>query len=237
MTLSAPIFKLKREARLLARERGMPLHAALDEIARREGYTSWSLLAARQAKTDLAAELLADLAPADMLLVGARPRQGKTRLSLALLIAAMRAGRPGALFSLEYSRAEVDTLFAKLGEHPQDFAASFLFDNSDEINADHIMSRLADTPSGAVVVIDYLQALDQKRTHPPLQAQVEALKAFAQQRGLSLVFIAQIHRSYDPSTTPQPGLQHVRLPNPLALDLFSKACFLNNGQAHVEALA
>ncbi len=33
MTLSAPIHRLKRRARLLARDRDIPLHAALDHVA------------------------------------------------------------------------------------------------------------------------------------------------------------------------------------------------------------
>jgi len=46
MNLSVPIYRLKREARLLAREQHLPLHAALDRLARREGFAAWSLLAA-----------------------------------------------------------------------------------------------------------------------------------------------------------------------------------------------
>jgi hypothetical protein len=51
MELSAPIHVLKRKAKLLARASGKPLNQALDEIARREGFRSWSLLAQRCAKS------------------------------------------------------------------------------------------------------------------------------------------------------------------------------------------
>ena len=44
MNLSAPIYKLKRNAKLLSRNDGIPLHQALDRIARNEGFKSWSLL-------------------------------------------------------------------------------------------------------------------------------------------------------------------------------------------------
>ena len=33
MRLSAPIFRLKRQAKLLAREAGIPLHQALDRVS------------------------------------------------------------------------------------------------------------------------------------------------------------------------------------------------------------
>lgn len=47
MKLSAPIHVLKRKAKLLSREAGIPLNQALDRIAKDEGLQSWSLLANR----------------------------------------------------------------------------------------------------------------------------------------------------------------------------------------------
>ncbi|MCO6186865.1 hypothetical protein [Rhizobium sp. L1K21] len=44
MDLSAPINELKRKAKLLRRESGMPHNQALDRIAKDEGYSSWSIL-------------------------------------------------------------------------------------------------------------------------------------------------------------------------------------------------
>ena len=64
-----------------------------------------------------------------------------------------------------------------------------------------------------------------------------ALRAFARERGLSIVFVSQIDRSYDPSRKPVPGIQDVRLPNPLDLTLFDKAVFLNNGEVRFQALS
>ena len=66
--------------------------------------------------------------------------------------------------------------------------------------------------------------------------QVRRLKAFARGRGLILVFISQIDRSYDPAQKPCPDLDDVRLPNPLDLSLFDKACFLNNGEVRFQAV-
>jgi hypothetical protein len=47
MRLSAPIFQLRRKAKLLAREAGIPLNQAQGRIAKAEGFQSWSLLVAR----------------------------------------------------------------------------------------------------------------------------------------------------------------------------------------------
>ena len=45
MRLPAPVYHLKRQARLLSREAKIPLHQALDRIAAQQGFASWSLLA------------------------------------------------------------------------------------------------------------------------------------------------------------------------------------------------
>lgn len=99
------------------------------------------------------------------------------------------------------------------------------------------METLKSAPRGTLVVIDYLQLLDQRRESPPLATQVSALKSFARDRGLVIVFISQIDRSYDPSKKPHPEIQDVRLPNPLDLMLFNKTCFLNNGEVQVHVLS
>ena len=89
---------------------------------------------------------------------------------------------------------------------------------------------------GTLVVVDYLQLLDQKRENPELMVQVRALQSFARDRGLIFVFISQIDRSYDPLKKPCPDLEDVRLPNPLDLSLFTKTCFLNNGEVQFRAV-
>ncbi len=66
-------------------------------------------------------------------------------------------------------------------------------------------------------------------------AQVRTLKVFAGDRGLILVFITQIDRSYDPAKKPCPDIDDVRLPNPLDLSLFNKTCFLNEGEIRFQA--
>ena len=47
MKLSAPLYHLKRKAKLLSRAENIPLHEALDRVARQEGFGGWSLLAAK----------------------------------------------------------------------------------------------------------------------------------------------------------------------------------------------
>ena len=92
MKLSAPIYYLKRKAKLLSRKDGTTLHSALDRVAIEEGYGSWSLLAAKHAATTPASRLFAQLAPGDLVLIGARPGQGKTLMSLELSVEAMKSG-------------------------------------------------------------------------------------------------------------------------------------------------
>jgi hypothetical protein len=236
MRLSAPIYFLKRKAKLLARERAIPLHDALDRIARQEGYGGWSLLAARHAAGSPAAKLFAQLTQGDLLLVGARPGHGKTLMALELAIEAMKSGHQGAFFTLEYTEKDILNRFDALGVKPTQFATQFTFDGSDAISADYIIQMLQSAPSGTLVVIDYLQLLDQRRESPPLAEQVVALKSFARARGLVIVFVSQIDRTYDAAKKPYPDMQDVRLPNPLDLTLFDKTCFLNNGGNRLHAV-
>jgi replicative DNA helicase len=230
MKLSAPVYHLKRQARLLSREAKIPLHEALDRIAAREGFANWSLLAAKAAETAPAGRLFAQLAPGDLVLVGARPGHGKTLMSLELAVEAMKSGNRGVFFTLEYTERDVLDRFRAIGAEPAQFDGLFDFDNSDAINADYIVRQLGAASPGTLVVIDYLQLLDQKRENPDLMVQVRTLKAFARDRGLILVFISQIDRSYDPAKKPCPDIGDVRLPNPLDLSLFNKTCFLNKSE-------
>lgn len=56
MRLSAPIYRLRQKAKLLARKAGIPLNQALNRVANDEGFQSWSLLIARNSAQSAAAE-------------------------------------------------------------------------------------------------------------------------------------------------------------------------------------
>ena len=233
--LSAPIYQLKRKAKLLSREEKFPLHQALDRIAAGEGFASWSLLVAKAPAAAPAEKLFARLSPGDLVLVGARPGHGKTLMSLQLAVEAMKSGHHGAFFTLEYTEKDIVDRFRAIGAEPARFDKLFKFDSSDAISAAYIVEALEKATRGTLVVIDYLQLLDQRRENPELTAQVRVLKSFARERGLILVFISQIDRAYDPSKKPCPDLSDVRLPNPLDLSLFNKTCFLNDGEFRFQA--
>jgi replicative DNA helicase len=219
MKLSAPVYRLKRNARLLSRAENIPLHAALDRVAAGEGFASWSLLSSRISEASPAARLFPQLTPGDLVLVGARPGHGKTLLSLELAVEAMKSRNRSVFFTLEYTRQDIADRFRAIGTDIALFGDLFEFDTSDAISADYISGRLANAPRGTLAVIDYLQ-----------------LKAFARDRGLILVFISQIDRSFDPTDKPCPDISDIRLPNPLDLQLFSKTCFLNNGEVRFQAV-
>ncbi|MBN9450664.1 MAG: DNA helicase [Bosea sp.] len=237
MILSAPIHQLKRKARLLSRAERIPLHVALDRVAAEEGYRSWNLLAAKQPGMASVRALWPLLEPGDLVLVAGRPGQGKTLASLALLAEAMRAGRQAIFLTLEYTPADVLSRLRAINVEPAEFAGLFDCDCSDAISANYVMVRLADASRGTVAVIDYLQLLDQRRDTPELELQVRTLKAFARERGVILVFLSQVDRSYEASGKSFPGIADVRLPNPLDLALFDKTCFVNRGEARFRAAA
>ena len=91
MKLSAPIYILKQQAKALSRKEKIPLHQALDRIASREGFSAWSLLAAKWSSDEPSATLLARLRPGELVLLGGRPGQGKTLLGIGGAMSA--AGR------------------------------------------------------------------------------------------------------------------------------------------------
>ena len=235
MRLSAPIYHLKRRAKRLSREEGIPLHDALDRIAATEGFSAWSMLAAKAAALTPADRLFPQFRPGDLVLVGARPGQGKTLLSLELAVEAMKSGHRAAFFSLEYTERDVLDRLRAIGLEPAQFDKLFEVDCSDAISADYVVKQMASAKSGTFVVIDYLQLLDQRRENPDLTVQVRTLKSFARDRGLIVAFISQIDRSYDPAAKPCPDLDDVRLPNPLDLTLFDKTCFINNAEVQFRA--
>lgn len=76
MRLSSPIYKLKRQAKLLARDNDIRLHEALNQIAAKEGFKDWSHLASNYSKATPAMKILRQMCSGDMVLTGARPGHG-----------------------------------------------------------------------------------------------------------------------------------------------------------------
>ena len=81
------------------------------------------------------------------------------------------------------------------------------FDNSDKINSNYIIDKISLSKPVAIVVIDYLQLLDQRRETPGLDEQIFQLKSFAIETGLFLVFLSQIDRSYELSNQSVPDMR------------------------------
>lgn len=240
---SRPLHELRREARLRARLSGVPLHRALNDVAAAEGFRSWSHLVAATPAPAVAlaitlraraTDLLGRLAPGSMVLLGARPGEGKTLLGLALAAQALAAGRHAAVFSLEETPASVAGRLGAVGCEGG-LASRLTVDCAATIDADHIARSLGDRAGGTLAVIDYLQLLDHRRDTPPLAVQVAGLKTFARERRQTLVFLSQIDRSYDAASRPCPGFGDVRRPNPLDLSAFDTGLFLRRGEVRVRA--
>ncbi|ABD53989.1 DNA helicase [Jannaschia sp. CCS1] len=237
MRLSSPIYTLKRQARLLARDTDLRLHEALDQIATQEGFQDWSHLASNYARTTPAMDLMRQISSGDLVLIGARPGQGKTLLGLELAAVAHKHNRTGYFFTLDYNETDVRDRFDELGFDQRGHERPVIVDTSDDICAAHIIDRLGNGPGDGLVVVDYLQQLDQRRRHPPLEDQVRALKDFATEHGTIIVLISQIDRAFELSSRGVPGIDDIRLPNPVDVSLFDRRCFLHGGDIQIEMAA
>lgn len=228
MKLSAPIYLLKRRARLMARRDNISLHQALDHIAKREGFAQWSLLISKADASTKAEDIFTRLEPGNLVLIGARPGHGKTLFAIELLVTALRSGQNAALFTLELNQPAVEDYFSRLGATAEFHAKHFTLDCSDEICADYMIAQLETRPEIDFVVVDYLQMLDQRRQNVELNRQLQNLHAYVATRGMTMLFISQISRDYNAKGSAFPGLSDVRMPNPINLELFGQACFLRN---------
>lgn len=233
MLLSAPIYRLKRQARLLSRQIAIPLHKALDEVAKKEGYQNWSHLASTSSTRRPARIILSKLEPGDFVLLGARPGNGKTLLGIELASSAADIDRKGFFFTLEYNKRDIFSCLHTIGIEQN----SIVVDTSDEISADYIISRLEQNKKPAFFVIDYLQLLDQKRTSSSLKEQIHLLRQFLKNTGAICIVISQIDRSFELSEKSIPDKSDLRLPNPVDLSAFDKFCFLHDGVVQMDQAA
>jgi replicative DNA helicase len=195
------------------------------------------LLSSDLANETPAKAVLSQLVDGDLVLLGARPGHGKTLLGLEPLHHASRAGRRAAFFTLEYTERETIKQLREVSTADSKAEASVEIVASDDISADFIIKHLSGAAPGTIAVIDYLQILDQKRSHPTLNDQLRVLKDFASATGAVLGFITQIDRRFVPGRNLVPGLEDLRLPNPIQQGLFSKACFLHDGTVRLQQVA
>jgi len=236
MRLSTPIFRLKRQAKQLSRSKNLRLSKAQDSIAMQEGFKNWGLLTAFHAKNSSIPNIYKALTAGDIVLLAARPGQGKTLISLELAIEAVKTGHRAAFYSLEATQSEVTHRLEDLHAPMAICETALTIDTSDDISASYIIARSQAAQPSTFIVVDYLQLLDQTRTKPSLADQLVALKAFAEASGAIVVIISQIDRSYEAASRPLPDISDIRLPNPLDLSLFTKAVFINEGTIELQAV-
>tara|TARA_R110002072_G_scaffold36301_3_gene106990 strand:- start:25102 stop:25950 length:849 start_codon:yes stop_codon:yes gene_type:complete len=245
MKLSAPVHQLRSQAKQLKKQRQIPLFQAQNQIAQEQGFSSWSLMMARQEELlpENSTELLDYLNAGDLVLLGARPRLGKTLFTANLIADCIKMGRPRSFYFTLVDREQEAR--QRIINHFEDVGLDsgaplvdslliddllidgLLIDSSDDICASHVMHVLEKhNAQGALVVIDYLQVLDEKRAQPPLHEQVAVLNAFAKSSGCRIILIGQLDRRVDDRAGESPTLADIRLPNPLDMQLFNKVMFL-----------
>lgn len=231
MKLSAPIHVLKGQAQLLKKEKAITNTEALDLIAKREGFDSWSLLQSK--KDDMFPksydEILGFFNPGDIVLIGARPSKGKTVFTMGLFVQSIhKTSAMNFCFSLEGAHKDIAKTMAIYDESIGDKNKFFQLDYSNDISADYIIEKIKNSVTkNSLIVIDDLQLLDEKRTNPPLQVQVEKLKNFAREKECVVVFISQLDRALENKSDKKPTMDDIRLQNPLEFKFFNKIMLLH----------
>ena len=232
MNLSAPIYRLKRQAKQLARETSRPMNETLDQIASDEGFRSWSHLSSVASQQPVAKRLLNGFQPRELILIAGRPGQGKTTLALTILAEAVLRHRRAWFFTLEYTEAEAWRRLEGEGYSQSRLRPYLNIDASDDLSAktmvDHMRPNVEEKPW--LAVIDYLQIMDQNRQHPPLQQQVDMLKDFAREAGGTILLLSQVDRQFTETDRQIPTRSDIRLPNPLDLSIFDRFYALHDGE-------
>jgi replicative DNA helicase len=231
MKLSAPIHVLKSQAKSLKKLESISMTEALNKIASQEGYSSWSLLHSKSSDIlpNSYNEILDYINPADLVVTASRPGFGKTSFTIGLFTKEILAkNQINFYFTLTETHkdfaARISAYDETLGEHNPFFD----LDYSDEICADYIIKKVEQrVKKNSLIVIDYLQILDEKRSHPPIEDQIIKLKAFAKETGCRIIFLSQIKRDVELRNDRRPSINDIRLPNPLNLNLINKFIFLH----------
>lgn len=230
MNLSAPIHVLKSKAKLLKKEKSISMSEALNLVANEEGFNSWSLLSSKESEIfpRKYSDLLNFFNPGDLVVIAARPGFGKTSFAIGLFVKAIHERRTTS-FCFSLSETHMD-IAGRIGAYDINIGQDesvFVLDYSDEISADYIISKTKGKLSrGSVILIDYLQLLDEKRSNPPLQEQVQKLKTFAKTEGAIIIFLSQVSREIEYRNDKSPAMNDLRLPNPLDTNLFNKGVLL-----------
>lgn len=230
MKLSSPIHVLKGQAKELKRTESISMREALNKIAQREGYHSWSLLQAKHSDPfpNSYNEVLSFFNDGDLVLIGARPNMGKTSFTIGLLVQAIQQKKAkNYYFTLAEVHRDVAGRIALYDETVGGDNKFLELDYSNDINAEYIINKTRESVSkGSLIIVDYLQLLDEKRTSPGLQEQVVQLREYAREVGCIVIFISQVRREVENQIDKTPTLEDIRLPNPLDLSLLNKVLLL-----------
>ena len=147
MKLSAPIYVLKNRAKDLKRTRNCSLSEALNEVARGEGFATWSLLVSKSESLlpGKYSDVLGYLNPGDLVLVAARPRMGKTVFTFGLIAQAIsRSDSECYLFSLVEREHDLRKRLGAYNVLLDQNEDRFRLDCSNDICADYIIEAVTD---------------------------------------------------------------------------------------------
>ncbi len=183
---------------------------------------------------DPARELMAELDPGVLMLMGGRPGHGKTVLGLQLAVEAARTGRDSYFFTLEETDADMAERLESLDLARDGQDRDLTIDCDESIDSGFILDRVQDAGKAPFVVVDFLQRLDQQTGNASLGEQLQDLQHLAANSGASIVVLSQIDESFDAGGKEMPTTADVSRLDRRELVAFTKTCFLHGGYVEVE---
>ncbi len=185
--------------------------------------------------------LTAGLQPSDLVIIAGRPSMGKTSFALNIgYNAAKRTGKAVAIFSLEMSKMQLgmrllgfealinatrlrtgtlrDTDWTKLTQAAGNLAELPMFiDDSSGLSVLEMKARcrrLAKKRELALIIIDYLQLIQGRRSAESRQIEISevsrALKALAKDLNVPVIAISQLNRKVEDRPNKKPQLADLR---------------------------
>lgn len=215
-TFSRTIRTLKLSARKLSKITNIPYSQALDNVAKAEGFVSWSLLSSHDKSLQVKSvkDLCDHLFQSQSVMLAARPNVGKISLAINLSLLAAKTNKPVVYISLNTPKKSIQKKFAAANSsitHDQFEKLELNLKSEEAISIQNSLKEISNLPitiyenefllesiksivsdkrnHKAFIIIDYVQLIK----CDAIENAIFQLKSEAKSNDVSLLFISQLN--------------------------------------------